>query len=276
MKKKLILFLAVFVFCTSNSSSHTYDECVKLTLSPGDYKKWLNEEIDLSRYSALIKKCLDGEVKFAEEVENESNADDLNELIKLLPDLIEISTNTFYSKDAVSNASANLQKIESSLIQYQNNLVNRTDISDINSIDESLENIFILVYELDLVLSYRILISEVLIYGDLTVDEENVNIDNLTTELSSIIAQSKVNYSNLPEIAEFDNHKNLVEVALVTAEDLHGRYLAALRNNEYDVAESISSAILLNKSTEVRAFENSLTNFNQKSLNIYNNLSDLP
>jgi hypothetical protein len=115
-----------------------------------------------------------------------------------------------------------------------------------------------------------------LIYKDLPVKEEDVNIDNLTTELSTIIAQSKVNYSNLPEITEFNNHKSLVEVALVTAEDLHGRYLAALRNNEYDVAESISSAILLNKSTEVRAFENSLTNFNQKSLNIYNDLADLP
>ena len=42
------------------------------------------------------------------------------------------------------------------------------------------------------------------------------------------------------------------------------------------MAESISSAILLNKSTEVRAFENSLTDFNEKSLNIYNNLADLP
>ena len=54
MKKKLVLFLAVFVCCTSNSSTYTYDECVKLTLSPGDYKKWLNDEIDLSRYSELI------------------------------------------------------------------------------------------------------------------------------------------------------------------------------------------------------------------------------
>jgi hypothetical protein len=75
---------------------------------------------------------------------------------------------------------------------------------------------------------------------------------------------------------EFNNHKNLVEVALITAEDLHGRYLAALRNNEYEIAASISSAILLNKSTEIKAFENSLSEFNQKSINIYNNLADLP
>ena len=75
MKKKLVLFLAVFVCCTSNSSTYTYDECVKLTLSPGDYKKWLNDEIDLSRYSELIKKCLDEEIEFAEETENKNNAD---------------------------------------------------------------------------------------------------------------------------------------------------------------------------------------------------------
>ena len=199
-----------------------------------------------------------------------------NELIDLLPTLIEISTNTFYSKYDVSNASANLQQIESSLIEYKENLDSRTDILDKEEIISNLNNLFLLVNELDLVISYRILISEILIYEELPVKEENVNIDLLTTELSSIIAQSKVNYSNLPEITEFSNHKNLVEVALITAEDLHGRYLAALRNNEYEVAESISSAILLNKSTEVRAFENSLSAFNQKSLNIYNNLADLP
>jgi hypothetical protein len=199
-----------------------------------------------------------------------------NDLIDLLPTLIEISTNTFYSKYDVSNASANLQQIESSLIEYRSNLDSRNDIPDKTDVIDNLNDIFLLVNELDLVITYRILISEILIYSELPIKEENVNIDYLTTELSSIIAQSKVNYSNLPEISEFNNHKNLVQVALVTAEDLHGRYLAALRNNEYEVASSISSAILLNKSTEVKAFENSLTDFNQKSLNIYNNFADLP
>ena len=199
-----------------------------------------------------------------------------NELIDLLPTLIEISTNTFYSKYDVSNASANLQQIESSLIEYRANLESRTDIVDKSEVLDNLNDIFLLVNELDLVITYRILISEILIYSELPVNEGEVNINNLTTELSSIVAQSKVNYSNLPQIAEFNNHKNLVQVALVTAEDLHGRYLAALRNNEYDVAASISSAILLNKSTEVRAFENSLSDFNLKSINIYNNITDLP
>ena len=199
-----------------------------------------------------------------------------NELIDLLPTLIEISTNTFYSKYDVSNASANLQQIESSLIEYRANLESRNDLDNKSTVIDNLNNVFLLVNELDLVITYRILISEVLIYGELPVDEDQINIDELTIELSGIIAQSKVNFSNLPEIEEFNNHRNLVEVALVTAEDLHGRYLAALRNNEYDVAKSIVSAINLNKSTEIKAFENSLQDFNNKSLNAYNNFEDLP
>ena len=199
-----------------------------------------------------------------------------NELIDLLPTLIEISTNTFYSKYDVSNASANLQQIESSLIEYRANLESRNDLDNKSTVIDNLNNVFLLVNELDLVITYRILISEVLIYGELPVDEDQINIDELTIELSGIIAQSKVNFSNLPEIEEFNNHRNLVEVALVTAEDLHGRYLAALRNNEYDVAKSIVSAINLNKSTEIKAFENALEDFNNKSLNAYNNFENLP
>jgi len=199
-----------------------------------------------------------------------------NELVALLPDLIEISTNTFYSKYDVSNASANLQQIESSLLQYQNNLESRTDISDISSVKANLVNIFTLVNELDLVLSYRISISEVLIYGDLPTDEENVNIEEITSNLSNVIAQSKVNIATLPEINEFEKHKSLVNDAVITAENLHGRYLGALRNSEYEVAQSISQAILLNKETESRAFENSLLEFKEKSLINYSNFKNLP
>ena len=107
-------------------------------------------------------------------------------------------------------------------------------------------------------------------------EDGEINIDEITIELSGIIAQSKVNFSNLPEIEEFNNHKNLVEVAIFTAEDLHGRYLASLGNNEFDVAKSIVSTINLNKSTEIKAFENALEDFNNKSLNAYNNFDDLP
>ena len=199
-----------------------------------------------------------------------------NELIELLPDLIEISTNTFYSKYDVSNASANLQQIESSLLQYRNNLVNRNDISDISTVEANLDTIFSLVNELDLVLSYRISISEVLIYGYLPTDEEDVNIDEITNNLSNIIAQSKVNISSLPEINEFENHMLLVNDAVITAENLHGRYLGALRNNEYQVAQSISQAIILNKETESRAFENALMEFKEKSLLNYGTFKNLP
>ena len=199
-----------------------------------------------------------------------------NELVELLPDLIEISTNTFYSKYDVSNASANLQQIESSLLQYQNNLENRSDITDISTVKANLDNIFTLVNELDLVLSYRISISEVLIYGDLPTDENNVDIDEITNNLSNVIAQSKVNIATLPEINEFEKHKSLVNDAVTTAENLHGRYLGALRNNEYEVAQSISQAILLNKQTESRAFENALLEFKEKSLINFANFNNLP
>ena len=199
-----------------------------------------------------------------------------NELVAFLPDLIEISTNTFYSKYDVSNASANLQQIESSLLQYQNNLESRSDISDISTVKANLDNIFTLVNELDLVLSYRISISEVLIYGDLPTEEGSIDIEEITNNLSNVIAQSKVNIATLPDINEFENHKSLVKDAVTTAENLHGRYLGALRNNEYDVAQSISQAILLNKETETRAFENALLEFKEKSLSNYTNFDNLP
>ncbi len=199
-----------------------------------------------------------------------------NELVSLLPDLIEISTNTFYSKYDVSNASANLQQIESSLLQYQYNLENRTDLSDISTVKSNLDNIFLLVNELDLVLSYRISVSEVLIYEDLPTEEGNIDIEAITNNLSNVIAQSKVNIATLPDINEFEKHKSLVMDAVTTAENLHGRYLGALRNNEYDVAQSISQAILLNKETESRAFENALLEFKDKSLANYANFNNLP
>ena len=92
----------------------------------------------------------------------------------------------------------------------------------------------------------------------------------------NIIAQSKVNIATLPEIKEFENHKSLVIDAVSTAEDLHGRYLGALRNNEYEVAQSIAQAILLNKETESRSFENALLEFKEKSLLNYANFNNLP
>jgi hypothetical protein len=161
------------------------------------------------------------------------------------------------------------------LIQYQENLAFRDDVN-INDVQNNLNNIFQLVNLLDLVISYRILNSEVLIYSELPTDSENIDIGSITLELSDIIAKSKVNFEELPDIEEFQNHKNLVNIAIATAEDLHGRYLGALRNNEYEVASSITTAILLNKETELNAFKNSLDEFKVNALNTYESFSDLP
>ena len=210
-------------------------------------------------------------------IEEETNTitSNSNNLIELLPTLIEISTNTFYSKYDVSNASANLQQIESSLIEYRTNLSTRDDVN-FDEVNNNLNDIFQLVNDLDLVISYRILNSEVLIYNELPTKEEDVDINAITLELSNIVAVSKVNYDQLPDLEEFKNHKNLVNIAISTAEDLHGRYLGALRNNEYDVAASIATAIYLNKETELDAFKKSLSEFNDNALLIYDNFSDLP
>ena len=198
-----------------------------------------------------------------------------NELIELLPTLIEISTNTFYSKYDVSNASANLQQLESTLIEYKSTLETRDNIN-FDEVNNNLNDIFELANDLDLVITYRILNSEILIYDELPTDEDEVDINALTIQLSNIIATSKVNYEQLPELNEFQNHKNLVDIAITTAEDLHGRYLGALRNNEFDVAASIVTAIYLNKETELGAFKTSLSEFNENALQIYDNFSDLP
>ena len=80
----------------------------------------------------------------------------------------------------------------------------------------------------------------------------------------------------MPDINEFEKHKSLVKDAVTTAENLHGRYLGALRNNEYEVAQSFSHAILLNKETESRAFENALLEFIENSLSNYTYIDNLP
>ena len=99
--------------------------------------------------------------------------------------------------------------------------------------------------------------------------DETTEIDQLTTSLSEITATSKRNYADLPEIKEMNNHRNLINTAIITAEDLHGRLLAALRNNEYEVVNSIASALILNKETEINAFQKSLNIFDDnKSIDI--------
>ena len=124
-------------------------------------------------------------------------------------------------------------------------------------------------------LTYRILVSEILIYDNILEIDETTEVDVLTTTLSEITATSKRNYTELPNIEEMNNHKNLINTAILTAEDLHGRLLAALRNAEYEVVNSIASALLLNKETELAAFENSLDVFKTNKTAVFQSIQNL-
>ncbi|MDB4249754.1 hypothetical protein N9851_01460 [Acidimicrobiia bacterium] len=196
-------------------------------------------------------------------------ASETNNLIEGLENVLEISTDTFYSKYDISNASAYLQSVESSTIEYKNAVIQNESIdpAELQLIQANLLNIFTLINDLDDLLTYRILVSEILVYNSLLAIDETTEIDQLTTSLSEITATSKRNYADLPEIKEMNNHRNLINTAIITAEDLHGRLLAALRNNEYEVVNSIASALILNKETEINAF--------QKSLNIFDDNKSL-
>ena len=128
---------------------------------------------------------------------------DSNNLIFQLEDIINISTDSFYSKYDVSNSSANLQLIESTIMEYERNLINRNDIDNTSKLTNNLQNVFTLVNDLDNLISYRILLSEILIYGDLLIVNEDLDIDTLSNKLSEISATSKLNYEKLPSIVEF-------------------------------------------------------------------------
>ena len=118
--------------------------------------------------------------------------------------------------------------------------------------------------------------SEILIYEDiLNIDEDTV-IDDLASELSLIGAKSNLNGDTLPDIEEFTEHKELINSALVTAQDLHGRLVASLRNNEVEVANTLISAIELNKNSEISFFNDSLSDFQEKYRSILENIEKLP
>ena len=199
-----------------------------------------------------------------------------NELIQTLPEIIAISTDNFYSKYDVSNSSANLQLIESTVMEYQRNLPNRDNFDTNLDTNNNLNNIFILINDLDKLISYRILLSEILIYEDLLEISENIDIDLLSNQLSEISATSKLNYEKLPEINEFINHTLLVGETLKSAEDLHGRLIASLRNNETDVSNALLIAINMNKEIEQNSFNDALEIFKINKTNLYNNLVTLP
>ena len=199
-----------------------------------------------------------------------------NNLINELPEIINISTDNFYSKYDVSNASAKLQIIESTVMEYDRNLKNRESFSNNAELTDNLSNIFVLIDQLDDLISYRILRSEILIYDDLLVINDELDIDNLASQLSEISAKSKRNYENLPKIIEFDNHFLLLEETLNSAEELHGRLIAALRNNEFELGKSLILAIKMNKEIETTNFDKSLFEFKNNKTSSFNNISNLP
>ena len=201
---------------------------------------------------------------------------DSNELINTLPSIITISTDNFYSKYDVSNSSANLQLIESTIMEYQRNLLNREDLENRDELNSNLNNVFLLVNDLDKLISYRILLSEILIYEDLLIINEEIDIELLSNQLSEISAISKLNYEKLPEIKEFNNHSLLLAETLKSAEDLHGRLIASLRNNEKDVSNSLIIAINMNKEIEQNSFNEALEDFKINRTDLYNSLVSLP
>ena len=201
---------------------------------------------------------------------------DSNNLVNQLEDIINISTDNFYSKYDVSNSSANLQLIESKIMEYERNLVERNDIENNTDLLNNLNNIFILVNDLDDLISYRILLSEILIYDDLLLITDEIDIESLSNELSEISATSKLNFEKLPSIDEFSNHNFLLKETLNSAENLHGRLIASLRNNENDIAKTLIVAINMNKQIEQDSFNEALNLFKENKINLYKSLDTLP
>ena len=150
------------------------------------------------------------------------------------------------------------------------------DIPDSDSVSASLDTLFDIVNKLDQLFTYRIMHSEILIYDNILQIDEDTNIDTLATELSLIGAKSNLNGETLPDLEEFREHKELVNSALATAQDLHGRLVASLRNNENEVALTLISAIELNKETEIAFFNSSLKIFNDNYSKILENIEILP
>jgi len=201
---------------------------------------------------------------------------DSNKLINEIEEIINISTDNFYSKYDVSNSSANLQLIESTIMEYERNLKNRNDILIDANLTENLNNIFVLVNDLDKLISYRILLSEILVYDDILTVNEELDIDTLSKYLSEVSAISKLNYEKLPAINEFNIHYSLLSETLQSAEDLHGRLIASLRNNEVDVAKALIVAIKMNKQIEEDTFIDGLILFKENKSVLFKSINILP
>ena len=210
-------------------------------------------------------------------------SEDLNTLYFTIDEIIAISSNPFFSKYDISNASADLQAIESRLIEYDNSYLtmnyNFEILSDYNSIQEielNINNYMNLINKLDLVLTYRILNSEILLYNDLPTVEDNPNISELTTSLSNVSAVSISNYEQLPSIPELDRHTKIIFQSIEVANELHGQYLAALRNKESSTAKQLILSIGMNKEIVKRSYEKSLEDFNSQINILYDTIISLP
>ncbi len=209
--------------------------------------------------------------------------EDLNTLYFTIDEIIEISTNPFFSRYDISNASANLQAIESKLIEYENSYTtieySFTELSEYENIQEiklNLDNYMNLINKLDLVLTYRILNTEILLYEELPAVQDNPSISELTTLLSNVYAVSISNYEQLPSIPEFDRHTKIILQSIEVANQLHGQYLAALRNKETSIANQLILSIGMNKEILKRSYENSLDDFNSEINILYDTIITLP
>ena len=210
-------------------------------------------------------------------------SDSLNDLYYKLDDIIVISTDSFYSKYDISNASADLQIVEAQLIAYENvyrsinyDFDNISRYSNIEDLEQNLNNHLFLINELDLIISYRILNTEILVYPNLPEQADPETINNLTIELSNISASSISNYEQLPNIPLFNDHNIKIYQSIEIANELHGQYLASLRNKELETSKSLILSIALNKDFISQSYENTLDQFENQITVLYNSLIPFP
>ena len=210
-------------------------------------------------------------------------SDSINDLYFTLDDIIIISTDPFFSKYDVSNASADLQIVESKLIAYENvyrsinyDFENISRYSNLQELEKNLSNHSLLIKQLDLLLSYRILSTEILIYPNLPEVANAETISSLTIELSNISASSISNYEQLPDITIFNEHNERLYQSIAIANELHGQYLASLRNQENETAKSLILSIELNREFIKQSYENSLDEFRDQVTALYNSLIPFP
>tara|TARA_B100000131_G_scaffold136304_1_gene132884 strand:- start:4423 stop:5460 length:1038 start_codon:yes stop_codon:yes gene_type:complete len=235
--------------------------------------------------SSYVVNTYMGKQKEVQFISQEINilTEDLNRLYFTIDEIIEISTNPFFSRYDISNASASLQAIESKLIEYENSYAtieyNFTELPDYTNLQEikiNLDNYMNLINKLDLVLTYRILNTEILTYEELPSVQDNPSISDLTKSLSNVSAVSISNYEQLPSIPEFDRHTKIILQSIEVANQLHGQYLAALRNKESSIANQLILSIGMNKEIVKRSYEKSLNDFNYEINTLYDSIITLP